>query len=376
MMKNKIILYSIFALTFLLTACKKEKKANDAEEGSNPQPQTVNTPVNRWVSLGSVAVERNAKTSIAYNEGFPYVAYSTTNGIEVRKIGGNRWEAAFSGGFTVRDEVLNLNLIFNAGIPYVAFSSGGNIILKGFVNGDWRDVGAPISALDTHISIAFNNNIPYIVHLLPEQGGNRAVYVKRLQANQWVSVGAGSLGQGLEVGYSGTKITFVNNIPYVMLRNLNQSRGEVGEVKKFENGAWVSVGGTVASSWVEYSSILRNGNKLYAAYVDGENGMLYTVKEFNGNIWNAVATISSWPYENDPNSLFINKQNLHLLVKEDDKPVVKSLENNAWVNVGGTITTDAVNIAAVATNGSGAIYVAYITGTNLNLAAYGAPALP
>jgi len=263
---------------------------------------------NNLIPLGTAGFSAGhaACTSLAFNNGIPYVAYRDGgNGSKatVMKYTGNGatgWEAVGTAGFSAGGAYYT-SLAFNNGIPYVAYMDNANsnkaTVMKYTGNGatGWEAVGTAGFSAGTaeYTSLAFDNGIPYVAY---RDGGNsdKATLMKYTGngATGWEAVGTSGFSTG---GAGRTSLAFNNGIPYVAY--LDWGNGNKATVMKYTgNGAtgWEAVGTAgFSAGGTDYTSLAFDNGTPYVAYMDGSNSDKATVMKYTGNGatgWEAVGT--------------------------------------------------------------------------------------
>jgi len=255
-----------------------------------------------FVPLGTAGFSAGTTywTSLAFNNGIPYVAYRDgDNGgkATVMKYTGNGatgWETVGTAGFSAGQADFT-SLAFDNGIPYVAYKDAGNsnkATMMKYTAGAWQNVGTAGFSAGTanYTSLAFDNGIPYVAYEDLGNGG-KATVMKYTAGAGWEAVGAGfSAG---DVYY--TSLAFDNGIPYVAYMDLSNS--DKATVMKYTgNGAtgWEAVGTAgFSAGQAEFTSLAFDNGIPYVAYKDEDNSDKATVMKYTGNGatgWEAVGT--------------------------------------------------------------------------------------
>ena len=257
-----------------------------------------------WEAVGSAGFSAGTAdcTSLAFDNGIPYVVYMDGgNGWKatVMKYTGNGltgWEAVGSAGFSAGLADYT-SLVFDNGIPYVAYRDVGNgakaTVMKYTGNGPtgWEIVGsAGFSAnIVQYTALAFNNGIPYVAY---GDGGNgwKATVMKYTAGVGWEAVGSTCFSAGAAVY---TSLAFDNGIPYVAYRD--GGNYDKATVMKYTAGVgWEAVGSAgFSSGQADYTSLAFNNGIPYVAYVDGGNDNKATVMKYTGNGVTGWETVGS-----------------------------------------------------------------------------------
>jgi hypothetical protein len=150
----------------------------------------------------------------------------------------------------------------------------------------WDYVGTPdiSDGIVGNISIAFNNNTPYLAYT-EGSNGNKAT-VKKFDGTNWVTVGNAGFSAG-SAPY--TNIVFNGNTPYVAFRDVGNNNRTT--VMKFDGANWVPVGSpgfTSRQAW--FAPLAFEGSTPYVGYWDGGSINKATVKKFDGTNWVIVGT--------------------------------------------------------------------------------------
>ncbi len=228
------------------------------------------------------------------------------------------WVNVGTAGFSV-EQAYSISLAFNNNIPYVAYvdvANGYKATVMKYENDTWSAVGpVGFSVGNAHsISLAFNNNIPYVAYV-DVANGYKATVMK-YENDTWSAVGP--------VGFSAENTTYVslafnNNIPYVAYGKY----GAKATVMKYENNTW-SIVGTAGFSELIGSPILLKINF---------NDVLYLVyTQYSGK--SAVMK-----YETEPNIFSYSGNFSELLNYEGliSGSRIMSIANDTFVNAGSTL---------------------------------------
>jgi len=337
-----------------------------------------------WTTVGSAGFSAGAVRlyiSIATApDGTPYVVYvDDANGgkATVMKDSSNVWVNVGNPGFSAGVVSMTTIAVDDNGIPYVAFIdsfySNNGIVMK-YVGGSWVTVGSgPFtdSGLYSPAIAIGQNDTPYIVCIDNGYGQGDAV-VRKFDGSNWIIVGGSPCSTGsvdwtaMAIGSDGT--------PYVTYPDDNYN--SKATVVKYSNGMWTSVGSAGFSDNIaEVPSIAVGTNDtLYVVYGDYYySGAITVMKcpasgvggwELAGSPGFSVAPAdgyNNWIATDEcgtPYIAFTNNNNLEVML-------MKYIDGN-WVMVGGSIgySTDiAVGNTALAIDGNGMPYVAYIDTT-------------
>ncbi len=223
-----------------------------------------------WAHVGSTGVSAFSAgeaefTSIAMNNGTPYVAYKDTGMVglaNVMKYNGNYWEEVGSGlnflglgtGFS-EGTALYTKIAFNGNVPYVAYADASwnfGAVVKYFNGSYWQYAGSPGFSGGEAADISFTivAGIPYISYT--DYAAGNKVTVKKLVAGGWQTVG--QVGFTPSTGYE-TSIAFNGTTPYVAFKDA--ANGSKVSVMKFDNCPPAS--STINQTICQGSSYLFNG---------------------------------------------------------------------------------------------------------------------
>lgn len=193
------------------------------------------------------------------------------------------------------------------GNPYVVFRdlgiSGTNLSVKRYDGSNWIGVG----------TTGFASSLPYYSTLV--MGSNDSIYVSLVNALTTVEVykisaTASATTAWQAVGNTSAFTTTTSSIFQMMASMAIDSsnrlyvayvspvaEGSKMKVKKYENGAWSSVGAdNFSAGAAKYISIaVTPGGTPYVAFSDGSSNQQTTVMKFDGTQWNVLgnAGISS-----------------------------------------------------------------------------------
>ncbi|RMG76806.1 MAG: HYR domain-containing protein [Bacteroidetes bacterium] len=168
------------------------------------------------------------------------------------------------------------------GAPYVGFAniaSGGDLFVQTFDGTSWNPVGMSASgAQATFPQIEVDANGDLYAGFATTLG---EVNVKKWSNGAWVSVGAENFANAFALDFK-----IYGNDLYVAYSDGDQF-GTLS-VKKFENGAWTQVGMPgLTVGGIEYPSLgFDNAGAPYVAFRDFSNGQGVTVLKFNSGTGN------------------------------------------------------------------------------------------
>ena len=273
---------------------------SDVENSRGATVMKYSTSTDLWVNVGSVNFSdgRVDYTSLAIDDdNIPYVAYRdniNSDKITVMKytgLGGSGWEV----------------------VGDVGFSSGIG--------------GRPISSDVYDISLAIDDNIPYVVY--SDAGGSYEAMVMKYNGLAWEEVG--TTGTGFSDGEAWyTSLDFdSNNIPYVAYSDDPNNEGATVMKYASTTDEWVNVGGTNFSNGVAYyTSITTYDDVLYVAYAYyWDNGY---EQEFDGN-----ATVMKYGSSDSGDSDIIPP-----VITILDSNTIQIYEGNSYYDPGATALDD------------------------------------
>ncbi|MBO9202493.1 MULTISPECIES: rhamnogalacturonan lyase family protein [Niastella] len=199
-----------------------------------------------------------------------------------------------------------------ADVPYVAFTeSGVGKVKKQQSDGSWAQVGNNLSTGSTSYTRIYTDHAGALyVTYMDRAAGNRLA-IKRYNAatDTWQPLGdnsanlyvsAGSVNNGVSQYSSTPRSSLVfdsNHMPYIAF---GDNGNLVPFVKKFDNGAWVTVGDSSVSSAgkaVAMSLVIDENEVLWLAYCSLASNTATTgslaLYKYNGSAWTAVTAAIS-----------------------------------------------------------------------------------
>lgn len=292
----------------------------------------VQTKINGKISLVYLVNARYRQVSALVLKGSEWIPWGVSNESIPPKGGVS--------GFS-RENILSSNpsLALDAsGVPYVAYIDGGNgnkMVVKKYENETWVSVGAPLFSFNSTLlvpSLAMGpSGVPYVAYLDDDDARHSSLWVKKLENNEWTSVGASLENSG---GPPSLSFDFQGK-PHMLYRQcaVNSQTGSrsavmdleddvwiprrktdlLGEltraalamdskgtpymaywedyralsVLKYEYGRWVSLGspGMSSCSLCVISLALGPGDVPYVAFTDEDNKYRLSIKKFEHGKW-------------------------------------------------------------------------------------------
>ena len=244
-----------------------------------------------WQPLGpddgeQLYPENSGHMAMKLKDGVPYVAMSIHNGLVVRRPAatGRGWEQVGNYVvFTQFDSPTLINLQINQDIIYVAYVDLGTVYIKKLLPGAsvWETVGAdalPKGQIG-HLSMVFNNNVPYVIFQNVLAGTKLTVMRLNAAGTGWENVGNASFTEGKAYYPS---LAFSNDVPYVAYEDV----GAYSTVKLMRlntaGTTWQTMASTAINiSSVNYTSLAFNGTTPYIAYANGGQASKATAVQYN-----------------------------------------------------------------------------------------------
>ncbi|MGI4022440.1 MAG: MBG domain-containing protein [Janthinobacterium lividum] len=247
-----------------------------------------------WLTVGTAGFTTGAAsyTSIAFNNGTPYLAYadgSNSGKATVKKFDGKDW-LPVGGGFSAGSATYT-SLIFNGDVPYVSYQDNANddkaTVMK-FDGSSWTAVGgvAGFSADEAnHPSVAINNNNVYVAY------DSRGVFVKYYGSSSPVSTNPRLANLALSAGTLSPTFTPDSTAYTVNVDNLTSNLQVTPTLA--DATASVTVNGAAVSSGTASAAIpLTIGSNEIKAVVTAQNGTTQKTYTLTVNRTKAVQTIT------------------------------------------------------------------------------------
>ena len=222
----------------------------------------------------------NASSYLFVYNGVPYVACNATTGVYIKK---------YNSGWTTVGSLLPINdaqdvdlKIENGNIYLAGIDSVGHVfkIFK-YDGSSWSQLGTS-PGTGTRLCMSVKNNIPYITV------NNSGLQIKKFDGTSWVNVGtlpSITISSGEAMALNIYDDGSADGIPYIAYID-----GSGLQVKKYEGGAWLNVGGIIGSGGHDLNINIHNGNP-YVSYNDWISEKAEVRRYFAGT-WSDVGTSS------------------------------------------------------------------------------------
>ena len=268
-----------------------------------------------WTPVGAPGfTESILDFDFEVSDGVPYVAYDNYDGmLSVMSNNGGEWSYLGDPNFAT---VGSIALSVDNGTVYVAFEDmdyEGRISVKKYSNG-WEYVGTPGFSTDKGViamdMFARDGNV-YVVYR--DHSFDLKATVMKFDGEAWSVVGNPGFSGGTYDSYNG--ITVIDGQPYVIAWNSNAQ----ATVYTFAGTSWETVGGEAVSSGQGiYSSIYSsNEGDLYIAYSDGGLEKKVFLKKYNNGAWESVGDAVS----------LLSGEYVSIATDENGKPYVAYRDN-------------------------------------------------
>ncbi|MBX2907119.1 MAG: Ig-like domain-containing protein [Taibaiella sp.] len=376
-----------------------------------------------WSTLGSYA-GLSASSMTMGSDSRLYIGYSdayNSGKATVVRMNGSGWDTIGTAGFT--SGAISRPSITTAadGTIFLAFAQGGDtarVILMKYDGGSWVTVGTPVYEDPYYTGLNEVNvkidasGVPYVAFTASYTGAG-PLYVKKLSASGWVSLGSGAITSDI-AQYVTLSIDPAGR-PNVAYRD--HANSDKATVSRYESGAWTALGGAGFSN-AEVGPVgfaIDNNGTAFVSTWEGYQGYFY---KYNGSTWvnvNGGAGLEdadgtsqkqmamdgdtayvvyesyynkacvrklvngSWKMVGVPNFSSTAPQYLSLAVKAGtcyvaykdasaaNKVTVMRYNGSSWSALGGTgISAGAASYVEVAVDNAGAPYVSYRDAANGN----------
>ena len=311
----------------------------------NSYQATLNWEV---VSNAEFSEEQISYTDLEVDGDTPYVVYTNKNDnrLVVQKLEDNQWVSVGTPEVDARGFTFNTDIELSGGVPYVANiddTTRKTAVIK-FEGGSWTAVGdVGFSAgrpeyIDLEID---DNGTPYLLYKDIRQGGKAVL--KKFVDGAWITVGPEEgFSEGEITSVDGTDpldLNIIDNIPYAIYNYADGVGGTQVIVKAFIDNSWVTVGNEGFASGAVRSPNLEPYNGIpYLVYSDPENGDRATVKVLENGSWVTVGNTTASPGDALSPDLEFDSAGTPYVVYADPriegKATVMKFDGEAWVSVG------------------------------------------
>ncbi|MFB9326198.1 InlB B-repeat-containing protein [Paenibacillus aurantiacus] len=292
----------------------------------------------RELDAGGISPNRTAFSSVAVDEGIPYIAYmdfERGGKATVKKYADGAWKTIGSPGFSPGNANY-MKMAIDGGTPYVGFSdpeNAGKETVMRYNGTDWEMVGTPgfSVGMATYNSIFVENGIPYVAYT---QVGSGKLAVKKFSNGAWESIGP---ADGMTPGQALLASLFVENgTPYVAYMDWSSDRKIAVQKFNGESGIWENVGASAPSGGIgEYPSLYVEGGTPYIAFTEPDNRYRMVVKKLIGNVWERIGAADFYGGGLGQSTLHI-EQGAPILVYQgaSGKATVRRYIDGEWELVG------------------------------------------
>lgn len=237
----------------------------------------------------SFCLDNNNKLIVSYKE------YINSN-IFIKKFDGNNWINL--GNINTTCNSCSINNISNSQIAfdsnnnlYFAYTDSNNnnrINVKKYNGIEWTTIGYSIYR-GIYVSIAVNNNIPYIVYTALDNNyyPYQSFKIEKFNGLNFENYPINFLGfETVNTYYN--SILFKNNIPYISYCSLDDSN--LTKVRRLSGENWEILGEDpiITGNYLNPCIKLDNNNNIYLSYRDINNSNKISVKKYINNQWEYV----------------------------------------------------------------------------------------
>ena len=319
----------------------------------------------QYVGTPGFSVGEAGFTSLAFDNGTPYVAYedrANDRKATVMRFDGATWVPVGAPGFSA-GWASDLSLAFDNGTPYVAYVDWGygeRATVMKFDGATWVPIGAPgfSAGKVDYTSLALENGTPYVAY--QDYENNLKATVMKFDGATWVPVGAPGFSAGAAFY---TSLAFDNGTPFVAYLDL--ANDHKATVMKFDpdTATWAPVGAPgFSAGGAEHTFLAFDSGTPFIAYVDWVNDSKVTVMKFNGTDWVPVGAPGFSAGGAYYTSLAFDNGTPYVAYRDEangNKATVMKFDGATWVPVGapGFSAGRASDLSLALENGTP--YVAY-----------------
>ncbi|NLD93975.1 MAG: hypothetical protein GX639_15060, partial [Fibrobacter sp.] len=349
-----------------LPGVKKPYIVTCTDDDNNIVSDTMNVSFGKWVALGNKGFTDIADFQcMTVCNGTPFVAYRTDHKLDLylrcMMFTGNKWVAA---GDTIGQFVRSFSINSIKSYPVIAYCDVNSIndqaLFTTFKGDIWEkdeslyDAPHSVDILDSNaLHLQINDNEPYISCASTDDSTG---YLIRRHLGNWEKVSENSFTNGHA---SSVTLQFSNNNPYVAYLHLPENPKNLF-LKMLNNDQWVTVGaGYVQDNVYKYSFCMNNDIPCIAA-ISNDN-MKLSVKCFINNQWKDIAS----PYDGTSTYISLHSFRNHLFIaynmsSEQNRAIVKMLDGENWVTTG-YVSDGASQYISMASDANN-LYVVYADG--------------
>jgi|GEM_PF-1882436 len=344
--------FYVGATTISWTATDEAGNVSDACE----QIITISSSGNCWEKVGGDLISDGDANNLDFAKGSNgqlYIAYrdvANGNQLAVKFLNNGSWETVGQVGYANENYFIPSIALDNGNIPYVAFYdwSLSRHIIKRFINNAWENFGGTVGGVGLELGTP-------IIKFSP-QGELHIVYLSlenKLTMKKWNGASWATLGTEL---FSNATLSYdfefdTAGVPYVAYQELDQVQRLT--VQRFIQNGWQFVGperfsqGTSGSLTIGIDPF----DVPYVVYYDSGGTNIVLVQAFNGSDWITIGDSPNLGLAETISIDFDSFGTAYIGFKGGlGQRVVKKLENNHWVPVGGSSSIVAANAFEFAEN--------------------------